>query len=690
MPRGVARARGPPLQGRQRTVHLGGEELGITAASVLHETLEDFVDDVLLQGPALLFVVFVLSCRVGRRNHTLTELLNHVTTTARRDWGTWVTMALKTAFGLYCISRQAAAPMKRQPVLTASHALRLPRALQRVLTDRGVYGETRHSRVPIHRQACNRLRDLWESMRGVQVVMWVDNYYRRRIGSNPAVGYAPLSASVFSVLHTDPMRMCPSPLTHEELAASRHLLHEAFERAAVIVRDILPTLVAEHVPLEEIRVPLDVERTHVRSPQWSPFQLTKENVSTSDEFVKVLHHLRENVLPHLRPPMPLLCDVNLYYRLMKLVYGRGYAQWDVAHGLRFTPPVFGCWHLYKHCATLVWRAFLPYVVFLNHGTQRDGEQQPCAPRLRSMEFLYAALMLLSPRRRAELRQHALLMRTRADTADPASLPAYRNELEDLSRVAVGMERLANHYAPLLFYMGHLCRQCTWDGRARGSGRDVKKLLSVGVVMLRQLLGDSCTRDDYFRGAGVALMLWREWHDDLYAVAFSEECCEASLSRLAGKLHHNPKSCTPEGAYDEFLLVEPGRRGFKDLRPSRVPQDLRDMVFENLRRYLSTTQPVVTYTPWDNTNMCYAQAAWPRDYLPPPTLPLRAEGRGDVMRLAALVLHNLAKAKEPELDTPLFDALEDAFRNRSADAQQRVELTLQRNFAHPYDAQRRLQ
>ena len=78
---------------------------------------------------------------------------------------------------------------------------------------------------------------------------------------------------------------------------------------------------------EDVRVSLDVLRVGVRSLQWTPFQLSPRCCSNSADFVTLLDFVRGTVLSHCRSPVPLLLDVNLYYRHLKMWYSKGYGQW---------------------------------------------------------------------------------------------------------------------------------------------------------------------------------------------------------------------------------------------------------------------------------------------------------------------------------------------------------------------------
>ena len=72
--------------------------------------------------------------------------------------------------------------------------------------------------------------------------------------------------------------------------------------------------------------------------------LSEDEVASQVGLLRVLRFLRDRVLPHVRGPLPLLVDENLWYRHVKLVYGREAQRWDAAAALEGLPPLYGVWH----------------------------------------------------------------------------------------------------------------------------------------------------------------------------------------------------------------------------------------------------------------------------------------------------------------------------------------------------------
>ena len=180
-----------------------------------------------------------------------------------------------------------------------------------------------------------------------------------------------------------------------------------------ILWDALPRLLERELSRTDVRVSLDVCRTEeVRTPQWQPLLLSGKKVGESADLVEMLNVVATTIVAHTRAPVPILMDVNLVYRYLRLVYGCRYHRWNVLNHLRFCPPVFGVWHMYKYICFVVYRRFHSMCVFALHGTASDGQEFPTQPRLRSVEFLFAALLTLPDALRRDIRSMVAVLADR--------------------------------------------------------------------------------------------------------------------------------------------------------------------------------------------------------------------------------------------------------------------------------------
>ena len=91
---------------------------------------------------------------------------------------------------------------------------------------------------------------------------------------------------------------------------------------------------------EWVRVPLDIQRSDMRSLQWLPYALTEQTVSSQRDLLAILADL-EALRIHTRRVLPLLVDMDIHYRIMKILYGLSSASWNYHAHLVQTPVLYG-------------------------------------------------------------------------------------------------------------------------------------------------------------------------------------------------------------------------------------------------------------------------------------------------------------------------------------------------------------
>jgi hypothetical protein len=218
-----------------------------------------------------------------------------------------------------------------------------------------------------------------------------------------------LNATVVSVLHCPSLpRALPLPsvpaLTQQRYATARHVYQAQF-----VFQSQLADLGGRGMDTTDVRVPLDVRRQWVRSLQWRPLSVNEHRVQNNADLVDLMGFVRY-VGRHTARPAPLLLDINIYYRMMKMCYGEKMLRWDVPYALRHHPPLFGCWHAYKHVLTVTFRRFHSLFVFLRHRTVPAGTTFPWAVPVRTMEYYVAALLLVSQVERLALNRRVTQLR----------------------------------------------------------------------------------------------------------------------------------------------------------------------------------------------------------------------------------------------------------------------------------------
>ena len=147
--------------------------------------------------------------------------------------------------------------------------------------------------------------------------------------------------------------------------------------------------------------------------------------------------------------------------------------------------------------------------------------------------------------------------------------------------------LLTEYAPACLYLGTLVRQCHWVLRQPGSGVHAQQALQTALLLLLRLLGDEAHKEEYVRSLAVALTLWSHWHSAIPGCCYSEEPNEAALSRLGESCQRHPQAISTEDVKNLYVLVRPGRMGYKDLRPGKISAAWQQQVHDNLNHFVQT-------------------------------------------------------------------------------------------------------
>ena len=169
------------------------------------------------------------------------------------------------------------------------------------------------------------------------------------------------------------------------------------------------------------------------------------------------------------------------------------------------------------------------------------------------------------------------------------------------------------------------------------------------------------------------MTWTRWHDSVPACAYSEEFCEAALSRLGKSCTSNPNMVTVLEMQHLYLLVRRTDTAPKDLPGGQVRGELVGRLQRHLEGFVTHGHAVVGYVPWAPGRTCVAQEHWPETFLFPGSLWAWPSGS----HLEAVMRHALYRlTRSPVLDRPLRSALRDAFGRKHPAQRQRDEAVLQ--------------
>ena len=116
------------------------------------------------------------------------------------------------------------------------------------------------------------------------------------------------------------------------------------------------TLSQQPLDFDRVRAPCDVRRLGVRNLGWTPWSVNGENVGASGGLLKSMTIVIE-MQRCSGKIMPILLDVNVYYRLLKLMYHGDVVSLNLRGAMQQHPLVFGLWHAYAHCVKRTFMVF---------------------------------------------------------------------------------------------------------------------------------------------------------------------------------------------------------------------------------------------------------------------------------------------------------------------------------------------
>jgi hypothetical protein len=431
------------------------------------------------------------------------------------------------------------------------------RSLQRKLAGAGIMTENRET---LKARATKQADLVLRETQGKQLVLWMDNHYLERYGTDPGDDLLSTNVTAMAVLvvdrHTDSRVATrtihwpafPGHLEFEDLiAAVTTVANDLVREATAFTTAVARTAVAG-LGRGDIRVPLDAARPERRTLQWTPYDLSQLQVGRSQDLLLLLQDVLA-LQQRTQGPLPLLVDENVHYRIARLLYSKAYRRWAVGDLLKRVPLVYGVWHAYKHTLTVVYRAFFPVLAHLEAtGEPQTGNRLRRHRKVVDLEKLFAVLYLLRERtlpRIAERLQRLSHTGVRvhpdgsSSSRDVRPSGVQRSAEEDRDRreavrMLTALHDLLDFWAPAMLRIGFLVRECTWNGRPQGTvqGETARRILLDCLLLQVHLQDDWDAVQEYTRTMSIALLMWQPWLSGRPGCAFVEESGEALLSRYA--------------------------------------------------------------------------------------------------------------------------------------------------------------
>ena len=551
-------------------------------AEYMYSTPLALMTDACNGGPAEEFVEWSLALRKDRHSrHTLAEVRASLRKQVKPRW--WNTTANET-FSLWRVMSLRCVPRSEQCYVPD---LSLGRKSRRLLSSTGVTS----SRPPnVADEAAKAAEDLWAGCYGQQVCMWIDNWYRKQYTVDPLNQDKSLSLVVTAILHVPIHPMYPGHLTRPQLVGNLDTRRMTLLSTRPLLLQAMRHLTSSPVERTFIRVPLDVVRHDAISPQWRPFYTSDNPPGTHSELLKVLE-MCSTVQQHTTHSMPLCVDMKIHGAVLKMLYSPSYERWDMHRFLRAMPLMYGIWHPYKHCLTLIYRRFYGLLMLLERPELKFGDKVPTRFKVAHMERTIASLLLLpnDVKNRLEIRRAMLMVHSeRPYTA------AVQRGIEQLT----ALRTLINEYVPAIFMCGHYVRWCHWDGLSLDSGSTAFDALGFAFHIMLPLVSPHQNKVEYIRSLCAAMLSWQPWHHGAASACFGEEMCEAMLAKVSLRCKSHSYLTGVENTLHLFLtttLTSQRKHKLASNIPEKMAAGIRNNCLALIRTAGDDTLPLCKWT-----------------------------------------------------------------------------------------------
>ena len=358
-------------------------------------TPQEFEDSIRREGVYHPLLVHLLEMRVNER--TRRTWFSVLTTIQRGPLDRYVTHLLADGYCYLRLLHGRMYPTARASIPHTMGGMELPRRTMEQLRASGMTLPLMRDSRTIEQRANSGLRTIMNILTLVGAVLWFDNFYRRRYAANPAHRELSLNSTVLAALPTELLdRTVPSKLDFAGMVGRVHEVATRTMQGLAAAQEMLDLIQATQLSRADVRVPLDVPRVAVRSLPWTPLQVSGTCVSSTVGLLSFLFECLDLCGKTGVGVTPLLVDVNLHYRMLKLACGATYVRYDIPSLLESMPPLFGLWHLYKYCVDVVARRFHSLLWYCSDGDLPAGTTRPSNPRVRTYELIVAAI-LMAPR-----------------------------------------------------------------------------------------------------------------------------------------------------------------------------------------------------------------------------------------------------------------------------------------------------
>ena len=180
------------------------------------------------------------------------------------------------------------------------------------------------------------------------MVTWIDNYnqwrYSRNVARQRNISINATCVAMLPVAPSDGIPRFGGVKTIPELLSAIGHLPTMLRLAARSFRGKVRQVWAWHLRLHSVRVPLVIRQYDVTMVPWWTCDVLPINISSRDGLLEACSDVDEWRTKTGKNTSPVLCDVDLYYRMLKWEYNVTYLSVATNNCFAHTPLLFGLWH----------------------------------------------------------------------------------------------------------------------------------------------------------------------------------------------------------------------------------------------------------------------------------------------------------------------------------------------------------
>jgi hypothetical protein len=196
-------------------------------------------------------------------------------------------------------------------------------------------------------------------------IIWVDNYskfYKKSTINHLSPGYNTYNWTAIGCIAIDNNILSNSHFTYDNLNKYYNLIKNLLDLTKFGINDFHHYSICKAFDIYSIPI-RNPDRLNIKSyynlDDFYPQEILPYNIGSDDGFKSILDHLSQNYTLSNNSIIPIIVDINIYWRFYKWTYNPR----NISNTLSNTfIPILGFWHNYKEILQLIWKNSIQYLI----------------------------------------------------------------------------------------------------------------------------------------------------------------------------------------------------------------------------------------------------------------------------------------------------------------------------------------